>query len=724
MRFGLAHRLATDALATLGLLALITGSDVARPFAWAVLVLLPGAFAVPAHLQTATWFRRLTTYLPLALLVLQLFRWASGTDLMPLAVEFAATLQVVRVATRRGAAHDQQIIILALLHLVAGTILGGGLVYGLAFLGFLIIAPAALVLSHLRREVEGNYRQGARDRTGLPVDVPRILRSRRVVGKGFLLFICSLSIPIFAFTALIFVMFPRVGLSLLLLSHNRPERMVGFSDRVDLGNVGRLRSDPTIALRVTPQPLPPAPPRRLTLYLRGTAFDQYDGKAWTRTARPKRRATSHGDTIPIRRLPGRATDTQLLITLDPIEPPVLFLPPQTVAVTVPPAGAALLTPPTTLWYGAEGELRYASFDDRGLRYIAHISHGHEDPDAPLTTAERSRYLTLAANHSARTLDLARKWVGVSADPYSEAQIIERRLRRDYKYDLDSPAGAASDPLDHFLFESKRGHCEFYSTAMAIMLRTLGVPSRNVTGFAGATYNRFGSFYAVRQGDAHSWVEAYIDGHGWTRFDPTPPSQSVPRADIAGVLASVRDLIEATSQRYDRHVVGYDLYQQIWLLREARREYTSLHRRSPVWRHLTSGGRIYPTVLGLVLATAALIWLVRKRRRRSAIRIVDAATPTALAAKRSIDLYSLLEASLAARGVPRAPNTPPLAHARALNEIGHPIGPQSLELTNAYLETRFGGAILSDQAFRSLARQAHRLRDPRLDPARSKSSISS
>src|SRR5690606_38861173 len=104
---------------------------------------------------------------------------------------------------------------------------GGGLVYGIAFIGFLVVAPAALVLSHLRREVEGNYRQGARDRTGLPVDVPRILRSRRVVGRGFLLFVCSLSIPIFAFTAVLFLLFPRVGLSLLLLSHSRPERMVG-----------------------------------------------------------------------------------------------------------------------------------------------------------------------------------------------------------------------------------------------------------------------------------------------------------------------------------------------------------------------------------------------------------------------------------------------------------------------------------------------------------------
>src|SRR5690606_646211 len=123
------------------------------------------------------------------------------------------------------------------------------------------------------------------------------------------------------------------------------------------------------------------------------------------------------------------------------------------------------------------------------------------------------------------------------------------------YDLESPSGAAKNPLDHFLFESKRGHCEFYSTAMAVMPRTLGVPTRNVTGFIGGTYNRFAETYSVRQGDAHSWVEVHIDGLGWTRFDPTPPSSSAPRSEINGVLATMRDIVEAMAQRWNRHVVG-------------------------------------------------------------------------------------------------------------------------------------------------------------------------
>src|SRR5690606_11660022 len=191
-------------------------------------------------------------------------------------------------------------------------------------------APGALVLSHLRREVEGNYRQGARDRTGLPVDVPRILRSRRVVSRRFLTITCALSIPIFLFTALLFVLFPRVGLSLLLLNQNRSERMVRFSDRVDLGKVGRLRSDPTIAVRVFLKDLPEPPAPRLPLYLRGTAFDTYDGLSWSRD-RSQVSAAQYGERVWIAPPHSPLGEELMTLDLEPIKPPVVFLPSNTAA---------------------------------------------------------------------------------------------------------------------------------------------------------------------------------------------------------------------------------------------------------------------------------------------------------------------------------------------------------------------------------------------------------
>src|SRR3954471_2769414 len=340
MRFGLVHRIMTDALAALGVLAVVNTASMSPWTTALVLVGLGLALAVPEAWQNRPALRHLATIGPLTLLAVQGVRVLAGRPALDIAVEFAAILQIIRLATRRGAAHDQQIIVLALLHFVAGTVLGGGLSYGICFVGFLVVAPGALVLSHLRREVEGNYRQGARDRTGLPVDVPRILRSRRVIGRPFLVFTCLLSVPIFLFTLALFVAFPRVGLSLLLLSHPKAERMVGFTEHVDLGGVGRLRSDPTIVMRVEVPDLPKEPPPRVALYLRGAAFDSYKGKSWSRSLGGTLRAEQRGHQVQLLRFPDLGHARLMPIDLEPIEPAVVFLPPEAVALTVSVQGAS------------------------------------------------------------------------------------------------------------------------------------------------------------------------------------------------------------------------------------------------------------------------------------------------------------------------------------------------------------------------------------------------
>lgn len=712
MRFGLIHRIMTDALATLGLLALVTSGELHRWMAMAIVIGLIAAILVPERWQDRALMRQLAVTAPVALLLTQVGRLVAGGPLLPLAVEFAAGLQVVRLATRRGAAHDQQVIVLGLLHLIAGTVLGGGLAYGLCFVGFLIVAPGALVLSHLRREVEGNYRQGARDRTGLPVDVPRILRSRRVIGRPFLLATCLLSVPIFLFTALLFVMFPRVGLSLLLLNHSRPTRVVGFSDHVDLGGVGKLRADPTIAMRVQYPDLKQDPPPRVALYLRGTAFDTYDGRAWKRTKSPHVRAEQSGDLVRLTRFPRPDRDRRMLIDLEPIEPPVLFLPPNTVGLRLGAPTAPLLGRHAKITTGGEGELRYDSPEERGIRYEVYLAGPREQPPGELPAQVRQRYLQLPASLPDRVEALGRSWVGQETDPLRQAKLIEARLRSEYRYDLESPSGGEKDPLDHFLFQSKRGHCEFYSTAMAVMLRSLGVPSRNATGFIGGTYNSFGNFYAVRQGDAHSWVEAYLPGRGWTRFDPTPPASAAPQSEINGFFAFVRDLIEASAQRWNHHVVGYNLRQQVDLLRSVRNQYKRFNLGGS-WPDMASPRRAVPFSLGVLLLVGAVYILVRRRQRRGPARRDIRAE--AVRAHEIIDLYRSLEAALAVRGAARPASTPPLAHARALAKLGHPLGEEALALTELYVGVRFGGQALTDTDKRNYAQRVKLLRQNRERP---------
>lgn len=712
MRFGLIHRVMTDALAVLGLLALVTSGELSRVVSWGVMLGLALVLFIPESWQDRPLIRRIGVILPLTLFGVQVVRLATGAELLPVAVEFAAGLQVIRLATRRGAAHDQQVIVLALVHLIAGTVLGGGLAYGLCFLGFLIVAPGALVLSHLRREVEGNYRQGARDRTGLPVDVPRILRSRRVIGQNFLAFTCLLSVPIFIFTALLFVAFPRVGLSLLLLNQPRPERMVGFSDRVDLGGVGRLRTDPTIVLRVEVPNLPVEPPPRLALYLKGTAFDKYDGRSWSRTEGSSRtRATQIGRSVRLSRFPDPVRDRKMRIDLEPIDPPVLFLPIDAVALQLITGQNPLPGQLPQIFQSAEGGMFYKTPDERGLRYEVSLAGPGDVMPQPKLGAERARYLALSSSLPARVHELARAWTRGILDPREQARAIEARLREDYRYDLESPSGAAKNPLDHFLFVSKRGHCEFYSTAMAVLLRSLGVPTRNVTGFIGGTYNRFAQTYSVRQGDAHSWVEVHLEGRGWTRFDPTPPSSSAPRSEVHGVMATMRDIVEAMAQRWNRHVIGYDLKQQLGILQKLRERYRSVvPKGSSVDRVLRSPNRGWLVLLGLSAIALAVYWY--RKRPKGGPRAGQHPSGREIVALRIAELYRSLDQVMSLHGVPRPSGTPPLTHAQSLVRLGHPISAEVLSLTEQYIEVRFGGAEFEEADRRRFVQRVRELRQLR------------
>jgi transglutaminase-like putative cysteine protease len=696
VRFGLVHRLMTNALATLGVLALVSSGQFSTSVSAIVLLGLVGALAVRESWQRLPGFRHVDTIALLAIVAIQVTRFVLGTSPLDVIIEFAAALQIVRLATRRGAAHDQQVIVLALLHLIAGTVLGGGLGYGLCFAGVLVVAPAALVLSHLRREVEGNYRQGARDRTGLPVDVPRILRSRRVVGRTFLITMCTLSVPIFLFTAVLFVFFPRVGLSLLLVDNQRQERMTGFNDKVDLGSVGLLRDNPTIAMRVTVEGLPDPPPQHLSLHLRGSAHDRYERGAWSRSEEGRRPEVGDGVVMvdPPRMPPLDAP--KITIDLEPIDPPILFLPPDAVGFAFKSPALVVGSQSPYALRGPEGEFRYHS-EERGVRYEVYRSKNGRASFSRIVN--REQYLQLPRDLPDRIVELAQEWTAGATSDEDKARALEQRLKAEMLYDKASPSGLAKEPVDDFLFESKRGHCEFFSSAMALMLRAVGIPSRNVTGFGSGTYNEYGGFYVVRQGDAHSWVEAYIEGKGWVTFDPTPAAGTLPQPRFA-LWAMVQDFIDATSEKWRKHVVSYDLQQQVGLLKRLTSEREAARERelSRSWTLIF--------VAGVVLAGVGY-WVLKRRRR--APEPSAPLEPKTRALVRATAIYESLEAALGAKGIHRAPGTPPLRHAENLVASAHPLADDVLSITQVYLSIRFGGMPLTDETGVDLERRVRAIR---------------
>jgi hypothetical protein len=304
----------------------------------------------------------------------------------------------------------------------------------------------------------------------------------------------------------------------------------------------------------------------------------------------------------------------------------------------------------------------------------------------LPPGERVKYLSLPSGLSNRVAQLAKSWVGDADDPLVQSRLVEQRLRRDYRYDLESPSGAAQNPMEDFLFNSRRGHCEYYATAMAILLRTLGIPTRNVTGFGAATFNRFGWFYVVRQSDAHSWVEAWVDGMGWSRFDPTPPQAPTATGELGGVGRIIGDLIEAVAQRWSRHVEAYDMQQQIRLVGQLRSQAERMRGSGRIGRWVSIRTLLLGSILVLIGFRLRRFVRMRKSGRRRADTIH---APLAPSAKLAIQLYQELEQVLTENGIPRPLGTPPLGYANLLGRMGHPLADRIAELTQLYLEARFG-----------------------------------
>ncbi len=712
MRFGLIHRIFTNVLAALGIFALVSTASLPVPTNITMCVAIALAMIAPESWQARPTIRFLSSLAPIVLFAIEVVRLLMGVSPIDVAIEFAGFLQVVRVLTRRGAAHDQQIIVLALLHFIAGTVLGGSLSYGVCFIGFVLITPGALVLSHLRREVEGNYRQGARDRTGLPVDVPRILRSRRVVGSGFLGATVLLALPMLAFTGALFVLFPRVGLSFMLFNANRGSRMIGFSDHVDLGQVGTLRSDPAVALRFHLSRLPSPPPLVFAKRLRGTAFDTYDGKAWSRSTSVRAPLAKNLNCVRTEYVQADA-DSAIQFDVEPLDPPVLFLPEGHAEICFPAQPSVSRSDwqltRVELTRGSEDDYRYANSDGHGIQYrVLHAEKPHQIRTT-IAGSEIVRHLTLPSNVSPRIRELALSWTQNASTPRSKARLIEERLKRDYTYDTSTPSGAFPDPLAHFLFESRRGHCEYFSTAMAVMLRMLDVPvpSRNVTGFVGGTYNRFGGFYAVREGDAHSWVEGYFEdeqGVGWTTFDPTPVSGAQPLASPTGVQGYMRDLVDAMAMRWNRYVVSYSqetqasVYREILLAFDRRRSNATT---SQGWRTFQRGAVVLLVALGLVFL------YLRQRRRQTGPD--GPLPPVRKAAATAASLYRQLEGALLEHGITRPLSVTPNQLAKALGEESHPLADEVNAVTHTYERARFSVAGVSDDELRDAKRRISLIR---------------
>ena len=242
--------------------------------------------------------------------------------------------------------------------------------------------------------------------------------------------------------------------------------------------------------------------------------------------------------------------------------------------------------------------------------------------------------------------------------------------------------------------------------MAIMLRTLGIPARNVTGFLGGRWNSFGRYYAIASGDAHSWVEVWIEGEGWQTFDPTPSGRGDDAAEgaLTALASSISAMLDALRTSWEDDVVGYDLRAQrtlaVRLARWLRSASSPSEPRAATEAPAPapSGGAPWQVVVAIAAAVIALALVTRVVRRRGT---AERAAPIPPSAREAVALYQELERVLAARGAARPPTRTPREHAESLRDAGFAQSAAVAEITERYLEARFGAVAIPTPELRRL-----------------------
>jgi hypothetical protein len=504
-------------------------------------------------------------------------------------------LILLRLFVRRGLRDLRDAGLLSFFLLVAAASISFSLSFLAVFVVFLVLGTWMLILNHVVSELEQAGREGGASSA-----------TRRVFFRGPLTRVSLVAAAItFSLAGGLFFIIPRVGQAALPLRAQLGRMVTGFSDRVDLGSFGDIESDRTVVMRVylTDERVELASLPELRW--RGVAFDQFDGRAWSSAGAPRRY---------LRR--GAAGDFGLGLPrgTGPLLRQEIFLEPMgTDAVFGAPRVLRLELQSPTLVVDDMGGLSTASATAR-LHYV--VESELEEPGRPvapgtrlapgLTAADRARYLQLPPL-SPDIARLAREATAGTRDPAVAAHRISTYLSTRYRYTLALRRETTRPPLEEFLFVRRSGNCEYFAAAMAVMLRSEGIPSRVVAGFQHGEWNPYGRYFMVRLSDAHSWVEAYVDGQGWVAFDPSP------RGEVATAAPGPVSLyLDAARMRWYRYVINWSLGDQVHLAASVHRQATDVRLGfswPPHWR--VSPALMAAAGLAVVLA---LGWLLHRRGR--------------------------------------------------------------------------------------------------------------
>ncbi len=593
---------------------------------------------------------------------------------------FAALTQGLQLLDTRPRKSEFLLVALALFQVILSANLTDSVFFPPLLAVFLVAATWTLLVHTLRSEA-------------LRADEVRAVS--RAVNTGLLRMTLLASGACLVLTLILFVTLPRLRSSMIRGGIGGSLAVSGFSDQVELGTIGRIRKDPTVVLRV--ETIWGDAPERTFAYWRGLAFDTFDGRRWSITplaSQGLRRPLPGSPRFGVELNGGRETYSLVQrVVREPVEAGVVF------GIGVP---RRVEGPLYRLERDVNGGLYATAQMDERIRYtIWTQSRTWEDAElrsdratsprmsTPLAPKSSQRYLALPDLDTAIG-ELARRITEGSVTDADRSRAIERYLRSEGRY-TDTPPDIDRDPdrspIEGFLLGGLAGHCEYFASAMIVLSRSIGLPSRLVNGFAGGRRNRIGGFVELARSDAHAWVEIHFERAGWVRYDPTPPDLRLRADTVLNMVERLAELGSVIELWWFQRVVDFDSSDQIQALKASWGVWRSLRSAYPAgkarrgrsfaldWR---PGAELPWRELALLALAAGLLLCWRQGRLR---RVRKETLPRA---------YRRALRMLERRGLQRSPSTTARAFANQVRTaLPEGAGNAFASLTESYLGERFG-----------------------------------
>jgi protein-glutamine gamma-glutamyltransferase len=628
-------------------------------------------------------------------------------------VHFLLFVMIVRLYS---ATRDRDALFLAMLAfaaLLASAVLTVDTTFLLLFFVFLLFGVSTFAALEVRRGALGCA----------AVSSPRE-RERRL-SRALTLAALAVALGAISIGAVLFFFFPRVSGGYLGSSSLNPQLISGFSDDVELGEIGEIKKDYALVMRVETGQQVAYP----MLRWRGIALTAFDGKRWYSSERNSDALVANSDGWILIPGMGQPPDTRAVVLrydvlLQPVATDTIFVPGKAMALRGNFAGES----PRSVFKNRKPYLfrdgtnsLFNPFHNYGAVRYSGMSRLITWNPARLRAASAvyppeiaSTYLQLPAQLDPRVPALARSITANAPTAFDKAEAIETYLLKHYSYTLDLVGKPGKSPLSHFLFETHAGHCEYFASAMAVLLRTVGVPSREVNGFLPGEYNDLAGDYIVRASDAHSWVEVYFPDNGWVTFDPTPPGPS----EAAGLFSRFGLIVDWIQYNWSEWVINYDFAHQVALAQTLQTDSRNWKRILHSWfegkeeraKRWMRGWQIGHSNLALVVPLCLLLLLIAFRyglfpkaadKFRLFLQLHSSASPGASPALAS-RLYEELLAMLARRGISRRESQTAFEFAASVGEPA--LSPTVREFTQLYAVARFGGEPCNTPRLRELLAQ--------------------